>query len=189
MAGSLICDQCYCLLEFIDVNPDPPANLTTITCAVSYTPEIRNLIMSMKFGGIREAGVVAARIIHYSSCLPEASVVTCVPLHKSREKNRGYNQAKVIAKELAKLLRIEFVELLIRQKATKAQATTNSKTERIANLESAFCLSDSAQKYSQKKIILVDDVYTTGATLSSCADTLLQIKPKEIHGITLSTRA
>lgn len=123
-----------------------------------------------------------------TTSLPTCDLITSVPLHRSRQRQRGYNQAAEIAKSLAKLLSIPYQELLIRTKATQAQTSTRSKTERAQNLSGAFSLAHPASNLKNCKVLIVDDVYTTGATLAACAGALATAQPQEIHAATLAIK-
>jgi ComF family protein len=177
------------LIEFTTFNPEAPQPLTSITSAVGYTPPIQKLIHQLKFAGIEEAGLVCARIIYFTTNFPHVDVITSVPLHESRRRVRGYNQAEVVARELAVLTNVPYRDLLKRCRATQAQAQTKSKQERQENLLNAFELLPNARHFKNTSIILVDDVFTTGATLQNCAQVLMAIKPKAIHGITVTSRS
>lgn len=112
-----------------------------------------------------------------------------VPLHKKRERERGYNQSELIAKIIVDKLSLEignknFVlkNRLIRQRATAQQAKLN-KLERAENVFGAF---DWRDDKPSENIFLVDDVFTTGATLFECAKVLKQNGAKKIWAITLA---
>jgi ComF family protein len=99
------------------------------------------------------------------------SVLAPVPLDKTKLKIRGYNQSEELAKELAKVLQIPVIsDNLIKTKSTAPQMEL-SKKERERNLENAFKLKNPAE-LRDKKVFLVDDVYTTGSTMNECAKIL-----------------
>ncbi len=103
----------------------------------------------------------------------QADIICPVPLHWSRYLERGYNQSALLAKDLAKNLDIEFSKLLIRAKKTKQQAKLN-RLERKTNLKNAFQLKN--VDIENKNIILLDDVITSGATISAATNVLRQSK-------------
>ena len=106
-----------------------------------------------------------------------------VPLHKKRLKERGYNQSELIAKEVAEYLKIPMrTDLLIRTKATKKQSSL-VRTERVTNVQSAF---KCTEKCDGKKILLFDDIYTTGNTAQSCARELANNGAEQICALTLA---
>ena len=102
-------------------------------------------------------------------------VVIPVPLHKNKFKKRGYNQVTLFAKHLAKHLNATYVNnVLLKTSKTKTQ-TLKNRLSRWLNTQEVYELS-SAVKLENKHILLVDDIITTGATLESCATTVLQAK-------------
>ena len=104
--------------------------------------------------------------------------VTYVPLHKSRLRKRGYNQAKLLAQAVADDMDLPLGDLLIKVRRTKSQRSSTAR-ERRANLHGAFDLplNESADG---KRILLIDDIKTTGSTLSECALTLRAYGAKRV---------
>lgn len=186
--GSLLCDDCYNLIEFSVINIEPPSPFRTLTTAVKYTPSVQKLIHQLKFAGIKEAGLLCARLIYTAAVIPSADLITSAPLHPKRQKARGYNQAEIIGRELGKLTKIPYQPLLERRRATKAQALTSSKEERQENLAGAIKLLPDLQDYHNLSILIVDDVFTTGSTLVACASELSKLNPTAVHGIAIAAR-
>lgn len=111
-----------------------------------------------------------------------------VPLHPKKFKLRGFNQASLLAKGLAKYLGGEVVlHNLVRTKFTQTQARM-SLEERQWNVHRAFEVLN-AQELQGKKIILVDDVFTTGATLLSCFESLVQHQLLDVDLFTIARRS
>lgn len=111
-------------------------------------------------------------------------VLIPVPVHKRKLKFRGFNPAKEIAKHLSNYLKIPLLDkVLIKIKETPAQ-TDLKKEERLKNLKGVFsCLKPNLKQIINKKILLVDDVFTTGSTMEECALVLKQAGAKEVWGI------
>lgn len=109
-----------------------------------------------------------------------------VPLHWTRLFMRTYNQAGLLAQEIAKLKGWVYApSLLVRKRRTPSQGHL-SKNSRTKNIERAFAVPLGKKKeLFDKTIILVDDVFTTGATLNACAKVLLRAGVKEVHAVTL----
>jgi predicted amidophosphoribosyltransferase len=114
-------------------------------------------------------------------------LLCAVPLHKSKLKQRGFNQSAEIAKHLSKSLNIPFsANALIKTKKTLPQTTLN-KEKRLKNVTGAFVINP--QKKDQiagKKILLVDDVFTTGATMEECAKLLKQNCAQSVWGVVVA---
>ncbi len=107
-----------------------------------------------------------------------------IPLHSQRERERGYNQSSLIARELSKATGIPAAEKGLRRiRATEVQAKLDLQ-ERIKNVEGVFALGDI--EITQKRVCLIDDVCTTGATLFSAADCLKSAGAARVTGLTFA---
>ncbi len=104
-------------------------------------------------------------------------VIVPVPVHASRLKTRGFNQAAVLAEKLSAELGIPWEELLIRVKKTEPQKSLGS-AERLKNLRGAFEAEQEAGKW--ERVLLVDDIYTTGSTAEICSRALLKTGVKQV---------
>ena len=104
-------------------------------------------------------------------------VIVPVPVHASRLKARGFNQAAVLAEKLSAELGIPWEELLIREKKTDPQKSLGS-AERLKNLRGAFEAEQEAGKW--ERVLLVDDIYTTGSTAEICSRALLKTGVKQV---------
>jgi len=111
------------------------------------------------------------------------TLVVPVPLHRLREKTRGYNQSRFLAQEVSKTLDCPIWEGLERVRNTHPQAELSRK-DRLKNVENAFILKEKANLLN-KKVVLIDDVCSTGATLNACAAPLRAAGVKEIWGVVL----
>lgn len=113
-----------------------------------------------------------------------ADVIVPVPLHARRLRERGYNQAALLARELGKGVGLPVLEnALIRVRDTAPQVDLNAE-ERKENVHGAFhCLDD---RLAGKRVLLVDDVYTTGATLEACSLALKQRGVRTVWALTLA---
>ena len=111
-------------------------------------------------------------------------VLVAVPLHALKKQRRGYNQSECFARGLSKVMGIPYRELLVRKKFTTTQ-TNKSRLERLENVEEVFALNE-GQVTQGLRILLVDDILTTGATLCGCAQTLLQGGAKHVDLATIA---
>lgn len=107
-------------------------------------------------------------------------VITCIPLHWTRYASRGFNQAEIIAQALADVTGKPIIPILKRSKKTKYQARL-SLQQREQNVQNAFVLN---QKYSRqitgKKVLIVDDLFTTGSTMRAASQLLFELQPASI---------
>jgi len=112
-------------------------------------------------------------------------IIISVPMHKHKKSVRGYNQSELIAKEIAKQMELKFEkDILVKQKDTQVQSTL-TKVKRIQNVKNAFLITD-INKVKGKKIILIDDIYTTGSTVNECSKVLKKAGAKEICVVTIA---
>ncbi len=118
------------------------------------------------------------------------SVLVPIPLTLKRKINRGFNQSELLAKEIGKFLNCPVINLLKRKKFTSPQAEISDWQKRKENISGVFCLSTSYPHFYRFrkpiKIILVDDVATSGATLEEAARVLKQAGIKEIYGLVVA---
>lgn len=111
--------------------------------------------------------------------------IISVPLHKKRYAERGFNQSDIIAQLLSEKLNKKFIDALSRKKKTDQQAKLN-REKRFENLENAFEIKKNLKiDLNNKTILLVDDVYTTGATLGECGKVLRENNVKIIKSFTI----
>jgi len=153
----------------------------------AYTNEIKNSIYQFKYHNKREYGEFYGYEVknRYESIIKSwnADVLIPVPLHKSKLRKRGYNQAEIIAKSIGTFLDIPVdSQLLNRKKKTLAQKELNDK-ERLKNLENAFIIGGKVVKY--KNVIIVDDIYTTGTTIDACSKILIDAGVAKVYYISL----
>lgn len=114
----------------------------------------------------------------------EADIVTSVPLSKRRLRLRGYNQAELLAKTIAHGLGLPYQELLVRKRHVKEQSRLK-REERLTNVLGAFAPIDGLD-LGGKRVLLVDDVLTTGATTSECSRALLKAGASSVYVLTMA---
>ena len=143
---------------------------------------------ALKYGGLpRVADDLAAAMLKLSPQSDEPSVLIPIPLAPKRLRERGYNQSEVLARALARRWRIPvLVDLLVRTRETPTQTTLTPET-RLANVAGAF--SPRHGRGVGGTVVLVDDVFTTGATLAEAARALEQAGAMTIHGVTFARAA
>lgn len=150
---------------------------------------IRKSIYHFKYNNKREYAKIYANeiILKYKSKIQtwNADYLVPIPIHKSKLNERGFNQAKDLCLELSRGLEIPMLDnCVLRVKKTLPQKELNDK-ERIINLKNAFKIGKNVVKL--KSIILVDDIYTTGATIDTVSKVLIESGAKDIFFITIST--
>ncbi|MBS1761326.1 MAG: ComF family protein [Bacteroidetes bacterium] len=140
---------------------------------------IQNLIHQLKYKGNIDIGYYLGNLLGESLLksgrFKEFDYLVPLPLHKKKQFLRGYNQAEIICKGISETTQIPLLtKKITREKQTSTQ-TRKHRTERWKNVEGSFYINEPETIYN-KKIILVDDVITTGATLEACGTNILQIE-------------
>jgi ComF family protein len=142
-----------------------------------YEAPVDGLLARFKFHAGLASGEVLARLIVAIVDMPAADLVVPVPLHRGRLGQRGYNQALELARPLARAWQLPLsLQALHRVRATAAQSELTA-PERRRNVRGAFAARDVAGR----RVLLVDDVITTGSTVREAARTLLAAGASEVR--------
>ena len=182
-----LCEDCLGKLtpEYVTVRREAwrKRGISSVSFVYYYGQPIRGLIRAFKFSGVRMLAKYMAddlaRLIDgkaYDMMIP-------IPLHPNRFHERGFNQAEVLARQIEERLHIPVnTKVLKRIRKTKQQARL-SHEKRMRNLEKAFVAKSDV---SGKRILLIDDVITTGNTICSCAEALKAAGAAEIHAVSVA---
>jgi ComF family protein len=143
-----------------------------------------------KYEGAQElaellAGEIAAFLQFYAIRLPRSSILVPIPLHRSRLAERGFNQAELLAEGIGKRLGIQVAHPLRRAKRTEQQVEMSSPKERRSNVAGAFAIRD-VDAVRGRTIILVDDVSTSGATMTEAARVIRENEARSVWGIAVA---
>jgi ComF family protein len=152
-----------------------------------YEEAVVRAILLLKFEQIEPLGAwFAERLAEMVSAEADrlaADVVVPVPLHRERERERGYNQAALLSKPLAKRLRLPHKAVLLVRNRARPDKQVLSLEERWESVRGAFATRPGSQ-VDNLRVLLVDDVLTTGATLDACARALREAGAKSVIGLT-----
>ena len=155
---------------------------------LNYDELTEKIMINIKYHNKREYIKALSKLLlsRYGSEILKlkVDVLLPIPVHKKRLRQRGYNQSTLITKEVAKELNLSYSEdVLVRNKNTKAQKEL-SPEQRLANLNATFACSEEAKKY--RKVLLVDDIYTTGSTIEACTRLLKEKGVREVYYVSLA---
>lgn len=149
-----------------------------------YKGTLRKAINLFKYHGITRLATPLSEIMHRTG-IPSVDAVIPVPLYKKRLKQREFNQSALLAKRTAEHLGIQFShDCLVKIRDTTPQVGMNSK-DRLKNIKKAFIIKDSSV-IRNRNILLVDDVFTTGATVRECSGMLKKAGAQNVYVRTLA---
>jgi len=163
-----------------------PLQIDGVRSVAYFDGVLRQAIHRLKYGNLQAVAIPLGRFMaeYWKAHHIPAEVIVPVPLHISRLRERGYNQATLLARELGKSIGLPVSEnSLVRVRATRPQVGLNAQ-ERKENVRHAFRCTNAELRH--KQVLLVDDVYTTGATLEACSVTLHQIGVRSVWALTLA---
>ncbi|HET9801821.1 MAG TPA: ComF family protein [Candidatus Acidoferrum sp.] len=157
-----------------------------------YEKEIVRAVLLLKFDRIdplaKWFATRLAEIYRQKEWILAADVVVPVPLHREREKERGYNQAELLSRPLAKLLKLPHQGVLLVRKRPRPAKLVLTLRERWAAVRGAFEIRPGSQ-VDNRRVLLLDDVMTTGATLDACSKALRDAGAKSVVALTVARAA
>ncbi len=153
--------------------------LSGVTVAAYYGGVIKDLIHQLKYERARAAGEVLAALIVARLDSTRFDLVTAVPADPGRRRRRGYNQAELVAKAISKDTGLPYVDVLMRVKPVHQIGA--ERKQRLEQIKGAF-MPFRELFIKDARVLVVDDVVTTGATLAECAKVLKQAGAKRVWG-------
>jgi ComF family protein len=189
--ANYFCARCQDKIDFLYFQPKLPlleGQIDELGILGFYTPPLSTVIKALKYQSLFPIGPLLGDLLYQHLPLPaDIDYATAVPLHPKRHRQRGYNQAELIARQLATRLGVPYQELLIRQRYSRNLASAKNDEERLALIDKAFVVNP-AQQHSilGKNILIVDDVITTGSTLATCAKQFKQTGAKKIWAVAVA---
>lgn len=186
-----ICPKCYYKLKkefkYIKIKEDN----WYIYCVGEYRENIRKLILNFKF---KESAYLANTMVEiisknkrFANYLKEYDYIIPVPMYITNKKIRGYNQTELLAKCINKKIGINYLkDIIIKVKKNEKQSSLN-KANRIENVKNVYKLQNE-HLIKNKKILILDDIYTTGSTIKECRKELLKSEAKKIDVLVIAKR-
>jgi predicted amidophosphoribosyltransferase len=195
--GAAVCKRCEPALDArlrtpggvaIGLSGDLPEPLLQLEWCAPFHGVTRAALHAIKYGGEQRLadplGAAVAR--RWAAVGVGADLVTHVPVHADRARQRGYDQAELIARRAAADLGLPFVTLLVRARATIAQFDLDRR-DRAHNVRDAFVADPpTSVPLNGRWVLLIDDVVTTGATLAACATALFDEGALGVSAITVA---
>ena len=193
---NFLCNKCknkYQELKISNINDysNVPVFFEEHYYAFKYQDEIRKLIIKYKFEEHSYLYKTFSVFILQDKIFTEKfinkyDVIISVPIHNKRMKTRGYNQSKLIAKEIAINCGKEYYDNVIIKSKNIAPQSTLDMLERVKNIKEAFSIGKNSEKISGKNVALFDDIFTTGSTVNECAKILKKIGANNVGIFTLA---
>lgn len=183
-----ICETCYSNLEIVnrEISIDS-LYIEKIYYSLVYNRFIRDIIRHYKYNGknylYRPLGQIILNTYYKTNI--EIDKIAYVPMHRRKEALRGYNQAELLAKYISKKIEKPLIKDLIKIKSTREQSHLN-KVERMKNLRDSFKIKNK-KSINGLRILLIDDIITTGETMNECSRVLKQGGAKEVIGLAVTS--
>lgn len=189
--NNFICKECYDFLEIVHrrVDLDFPS-ISEAYYTLIYNRYMRDIVADYKFNGktylYKPLAQEMLGTIKERDLQNDIDLIMYMPSHRRKEAKRGYNQAHLLATYIGKNLDIKVSHNnLIKVRHTKDQNKLNG-FERLTNLNNSFRVKD-RQEIRDKRILLIDDIITTGATMEECSKELIKNEAKEVLGLALTS--
>jgi ComF family protein len=182
--GTPLCDTCMASIHFkvLTAKSDLVPHYTS-TAHLHGSPALRSAIHALKYSGVRALAPILATSMRDAlvahPVLSENPILMPVPMWPSRQQERGYNQAHELAHHLGLLCALEVrADLVARTRNTQSQVSSATRDQRIAHMNGAFSCPVAP---SSRPIVIIDDVITTGATVSACRQALLDAGARDVR--------
>lgn len=174
--GRVVCPNC---------ETDPPLYQGLRSC-VKYSGPARNAVIRLKYS--RDIGLgdaLAGELIRQFDALKwGVELVTCVPLSRGRLRERGYNQSAALARPVAMAFGLPFQPVLLRKTREAPSQVGLSASDRRKNVDGAFVAEQ--EHIAARKVLVIDDVTTTGSTIHACARALVDAGASTVYGLTFA---
>lgn len=207
---TLLCDNCHNQIDYFghhnwlkNKNAEPNseynlAYLDDVKIATHFVGISKKIVHKFKYESIIGYAEIIAYLIYNSLSINNNDYITFVPLTEYKKNQRGFNQTEEICKCLSKITNIPMLNILQKIKSTQTQMSIKDKKLRSRNQDNVFAIRkfkdqknlDTVKKLLEsKKIIIIDDVITTGSTLNQCAKVLKDFGVGEITGVAFASGA
>lgn len=189
--GSLFCSTCQNQIDFLYFTPRLKA-LEKYHCDLQvlgfYTDPLASVIKAYKYQGLYRLAPILARLLYKHLVFsPAIDYLTFIPLHPKKQRQRGFNQTELIAKELGLIINKPVINLFSRKFHTQSLASTTNQQAREKVTQNIFALqAENWDFLHYKQLLIIDDVVTSGSTFASCLKLLSPLNLNKIQLMTLA---
>ena len=186
--GDILCENCFSKIKhFPQQKINPPQNIDLMIVCGYYDGILKTLIRKFKFSKKKSLSPYLfnfiKKCIENKSYFSSIDLITSVPLHKNRLKERGFNQSELIAKELSNFLNIPYDGNILERVKETSFMYNLSKSERKKNVKGVFSVS---RNLNGLNILIIDDILTTGATLSEIASEIKKNGANSVYALVVA---
>ncbi|MGL1884880.1 MAG: phosphoribosyltransferase family protein [Reichenbachiella sp.] len=187
-------------MDYHNANPNPISHdlfnahkVSSAYAFIKYNKEgiAQKLLYKLKYAQNRKVGEFLGRMMahdmQYFVKGNHIDLIIPVPIHKSKKKRRGYNQTEVLAEAISGVLNIEIRASLVARNESKQSQAKKGKLKRWANIEKQYYIKDDTASLAGRNILVLDDVITTGATVTVLINLLAQMNPARIYVACVAT--
>lgn len=194
LSDEFLCKKCNIMLQnqadfTVEKNQDNDKNFSELLYIFKYEGIIRRIILKYKF---QDKSYLYRTFVNFLlkdknlfEILEKYDTIIPVPISKKRQKERGYNQSYLLAKEISKYTNLECESRCLFKVKDIIEQSKLNKEERIRNIQGVYELKN-GQRLKNKKLLLLDDIYTTGSTANECCRILKEAEPKKIGVLTIA---
>lgn len=188
--GARVCPRCMAELPYTRAAAKQEfPHVRACVSPLYYTDEVRASLLRYKFAGVSSYADAYGDFL--SKCIDENGItcdsISWVPLSRARLRRRGYDQARLLAEALSSHTGLPCAPTLRKKRNNPAQSSIGSAENRRKNVRDLYVLIPGTQVRG-KRILLADDIVTTGATLSACAAVLKKAGAAEVYAVTVARR-
>ena len=182
-----ICRKCRATVPMMDGAVKRGSFFKRCDSLYEYTGDVAASLKRYKFGGMRQYATVYGRQLAMLLLREGADfdVLTWAPISAKRRRQRGYDQTRLLAEAVANELGVSCVQTLKKKRDNPAQSSQKNAEARRANVLNVYCAVE-PERFAGRRILLIDDIITTGATLSECSRVLLTAGAESVRCATIA---